>query len=338
VESDSRGELTGKNILTISHNAAETAAKFKLGTEEINRLLEDSRQRLFQERTHRLRPRLDDKTITAWNGLMISAFARASQVLGEPTFLTAAQKARSFLKEKCYDPGTGRLLRRFRAGEAAIAAYLDDYALLIQGLLDLYEAAFEIEDLKWAIALQNTQSRLFEDKSGGGYFTTVGGDTNLLLRMKEDYDGAEPAANSVTTLNLLRLAQMTDNRTWRQSAEAALRAYAERLRKEPSAMPQMLVALDFSLSKPKQIVIVGERDGPDTKPMLKTLHELYLPNKIVLLADGADGQRFLTGYLEFFRDLQPLQGKATAFVCENFTCQLPTTDLNTLRKQLQSRR
>jgi uncharacterized protein YyaL (SSP411 family) len=334
VRSDPRGELSGKNVLKVARTLADTAKRFKITDDETARQLENSRQRLLQARTRRPRPRLDDKAITAWNGLMISAFARASQVLDDAAFLASAQRARSFLKQKCYEPGTGQLLRRFRVGEAAIEGYAEDYAFLIQGLLDLYETSFEIDDLNWAIALQNTQTRLFEDKSNGGFFTTTASDPTLLFRMKEDYDGAEPSANSVTVLNLLRLAQMTDNKTWQRSAEAALKAFTDRLHKEPGAMPQMLVALDFSLGKPKQIVIAGNRETEDTKAMLKAAHEGYHPNQILLLADGAEGQRALGGYLEFLHDLQPIDGKATGFVCENYTCHLPTTNLNEFRKQL----
>jgi uncharacterized protein YyaL (SSP411 family) len=335
VESDSRGELAGKNVLAVSHTIEETARKFKRAPREVEQAIEDSRQQLWREREHRPRPRLDDKTITAWNGLMISAFARASQVLGEPGFLSTAEKARSFLKQRCYNRETGRLLRRYRAGDAAIEGYLEDYAFLIQGLLDLYEASFEIDDLKWAIALQDTQNQLFQDGTHGGFFTTATGDTNLFLRMKEDYDGAEPAANSVAVLNLLRLAQMTDNKTWRQSADSALTDFSVRLRTEPAAMPQMLVALDFSLTKPRQIVIAGKRESTDTADMLKVVQAAYIPNKILLLADGAEGQKFLASNLEFLREMQPIDAKATAFVCENYACQLPTTDLNVLRKQLE---
>ncbi len=334
VESDPRGELSGKNVLSVTHTLEETARKFGISPAEADRSLSAARNRLFQRRTERPRPRLDDKTITAWNGLMISAFARASQVLGDATFLDSARKARSFLKQKLYDPATGKLFRRFRSGEAAIEGFADDYALLIEGLLDLYEASFDIDDLQWAIALQTTQNRWFEDKTHGGFFTTTEAGEALLLRLKEDYDGAEPTANSITVLNLLRLSQMTDDRTWRQSADAALSSFAGPLRHEPSAMPQMLAALTFSLSKPKQIVIAGRRNAEDTQAMLSIVHESFLPNKILLLADGAEGQQVLGRYLEFLRDLQPLGGKATALVCENYTCQLPTTDPNALKRQL----
>ena len=334
VRSDSRGELLGENVLKISHSLEETARRFKMGMEETTNALSASRRKLLQNRANRPRPRLDDKAITAWNGLMISAFARAAQVLDDPRFLASAQRARFFVKQNCYQPGTGTLLRRFRAGEAAIEGYAEDYAFLIHGLLDLYETSFEIDDLNWAIKLQDTQARLFEDKSRGGFFTTAESDPALLLRMKEDYDGAEPSANSVTALNLLRLAQMTDNKAWRQRAGATLKAFADRLHKQPGAMPQMLVALDFSLSKPKQIVIAGKKDAEDTKGLLRAVHESYHPNRILLLADGAEGQRALGTFLEFLRDLQPIEGKATGFVCENYTCHLPTTNLDVFRKQL----
>ena len=334
VESDPRGELKGKNVLMVNRSLKETAQQFKISPEEASRILEEARHGLFKARIQRPRPRLDDKAITAWNGLMISAFARAAQVLEDPSFTVAARGVRSFLHEKCYNPVTKGLFRRFRAGDAAIGAYAADYSFLIQGLLDLYETTFEPRDLEWAIALQTTQLKLFEDTEHGGFFTTAGGDTNVLMRMKEDYDGAEPAANSVAALNLLRLAQITDNQTWRKSGEGTLLAVAEHVREQPASMPQMLVALDFSLGKAKQIVLAGTQDATETQAMLEAIHGVFLPNKVVLLADGAEGQRFLGQYLEFLRGLKPLSGKTTAFVCENYVCQAPTTNLATLRTQL----
>jgi uncharacterized protein YyaL (SSP411 family) len=334
VEADSNADLKGQNVLIVSHSLEETAKRFNLSPEQVGRSLEASRQIMVERRARRPRPRLDDKAVTAWNGLMLSAFARAAQVLDDPTFLTPATRAQSFLKANCYDAVKNKLFRRFRSGEAAVDGCAEDYAFLIQGLLDLYEASFDINDLKWAIELQTSQNRLFEDQIQGGYFTTAAGDTNLLLRMKEDYDGAEPSANSVTALNLLRLAQMTDAREFGRSAESTLKAFANRLRDESSAMPQMLLAIAFRFGKPKQIVIAGKPDSQDTKLLLQTVHQVYLPAKILLLADGAEGQRFLATGLEFLDDLQPLGGKATAFVCVNYTCQMPTTDPAMLRKQL----
>ena len=337
VEPNSRGELSGKNVLSVTHTLEETARKFGISPAEAGEMVSAAHGRLFQRRTERLRPRLDDKTLTAWNGLMISAFARASQVLGDTAYLNSARRARSFLKDRLYDPATGKLFHRFRSGEAAIEGFAGDYAFLIQGLLDLYETSFDIADLQWAIALQTRQNQWFEDKTRGGFFTATGTDASLLLRMKEDYDRAEPSANSIAVLNLLRLSQMTDNPALRQTADAALNAFAGPLRQEPNSMPQMLVALAFSLSKPRQIVIAGRRDAQDTQKLLQVVHETFLPNKILLLADGAEGQQVLGRYLEFLHGLQPLGGKATALVCQNYTCQLPTTDPQALKRQLLSK-
>jgi uncharacterized protein YyaL (SSP411 family) len=328
--SDPHNEFRNKNILIVRHTLEETGKKFGKTPDEIRNLLAEARQKLFTLRAKRPRPHLDDKTLTAWNGLMISAFARARQVLGEPRYLEAAKKATAFLEAKLYETMTGKLLRRYRDGEAAIEGFVDDYAFFIQGLIDLYEASFDVKWLTWAIALQKKQDELFWDKTGGGYFSTTGQDASVILRMKDDYDGAEPSPNSVAALNLLRLSQMTDNKMFREHAEQMFAVFGSRLQRAPSAMPQMLVAFDFHLDKPKQIIIAGRPDAQDTKAMLREVHARFIPNKIVLLADGGTGQKTLAGYLEFIKDVQMIDGKATAFVCENYVCKLPASDLATL--------
>ena len=257
---------------------------------------------------------------------MISALARGSQVLGEARYLEAARRAGSMILEKLHNPSSGRLQRRFRDGEAAFEAAAEDYAFFIQGLLDLYEASFEIHWLQSAMSLQEKQLELFWDPKDGGFYSGTGQDPSILLRMKEDYDGAEPSANSISVLNLLRLAQITDNDEWRQKAEKGIAVFSSRLKSFPQAMPQMLAALDYYLSKPKQIILAGTAGGDDTKAMLKVVHGRFLPNKIILLADGAEGQKELSRLLPVISTMTPLKGKATAYVCENYTCQLPTSD------------
>lgn len=338
VDNDPRGEFPKKNVLIVSHTVEETAKKFGKSPEEIGKILADARQKLFAIRAKRPRPHLDDKTITAWNGLMISAFARAYQVLGDLQYLSAATKSAQFIKTKLYDAKTGKLIRRYRAGEATIDGFADDYAFLIQGLLDLYEASFDINDLAWAFDLQKKQNELFWDSSGNGFFSTTGNDPSVLLRMKEDYDGAEPSPNSIATLNLLRLSQMLDEKPFREMAEQTLTAFGGRLQQAPNAMPQMMVALDFSLSKPKQIVIAGKPNAADTRAMLRAVHEHFIPAKILLLADGAGGQAFLGQRLEFIQDVKPLDGKTTAYVCENYVCHTPTPDLSKFAGLLVSKR
>ena len=328
VDNDPRGEFQNKNVLIVSHTVEETAKKFGKSSDAIRKILADARQTLFAIRAKRPRPHLDDKTITAWNGLMISAFARAYQVLDDPQYLSAATKSAEFVKTKLYDAKAGKLIRRYRAGEATIDGFADDYAFLIQGLLDLYEASFDISDLAWAFDLQKKQNELFWDKDQAGYFSTTGQDPNILLRMKEAYDGAEPSPNSVAALNLLRLSQMLDEKPFREIAEQTLTAFGGRLQTAPSAMPQMMVALDFSLTKPKQIVIAGQPDAADTRLMLRTVHETFIPNKFLLLADGGHGQAFLGKHLEFIQDVKMVNGKATAYVCEDYVCHTPTPDLS----------
>jgi uncharacterized protein YyaL (SSP411 family) len=205
--SDPRGEFRGKNILIQLHSVDDAARKFKLSAGEEEKILSESRQKLFNLRAKRPRPHLDDKIITAWNGLMISACARASQVLDEPAFLEAATRAASFLRDKLYRPDSRELIRSYRQAASDVRGFVDDYAFLIQGLLDLYEASLDTQWLKWANQLQEKQDALFWDAQSGGYFSVSGRDPNILLRMKEDYDGAEPSPNSVSALNLLRLAQ-----------------------------------------------------------------------------------------------------------------------------------
>ena len=331
---DPHGELSGKNVLIVTHTVEETAQRFAMPADEIRRVLAEARRRLFEARAKRPRPQVDDKTIAAWNGLMISGFARACQVLGEEKDLASAKAAADFIRRHLYDGKSGVLQRRYRKGEAGIEGYLDDYAFVIQGLLDLYEACFDVDYLTWALALQKKQDALFWDASAGGYFSTAGKDETILLRMKEDYDGAEPSPNSVALLNLSRLAQMTDSAEYSQKADKTLAAFSRVLTTAPHAMPQMMAAFDFHLDKPRQIVIAGSPDAPDTRAMIRAVHERFIPNKILLLADGNAGQKTLALHNEFISSVTRLDGKATAYVCENRVCQLPATDIGTLTKLL----
>jgi len=333
VLNDPHDEFLNKNVLIASHSVADTAQKFDHSTQEISQWLAEARQKLFNVRASRPHPHLDDKAITAWNGLMISAFARAYQVLGDTSYLTAATNSASFVKSELYDPKRGLLLRRYRAGEVAIEGFADDYAFFIQGMLDLYEASFDINYLKWAIELQDKQDKLFWDTSGSGYFCTAD-DPSVLLRIKENHDRAEPSPNSVAVLNLQRLSQMLDKKSYQEKAAKTLASFGATMKQAPTSMPQMLCALDFSLTKPMQIIVAGKLNSSDTQAMLRVAFQKFIPNKILLLADGGKGQDFLGSHLDFIRDVEPMDGKATAFVCENYACQLPTTETNQLSSLL----
>ena len=325
VRNDPHQEFTGRNILYQAH-PEEDAARLAAIHEAAHKLLE--------ARGARVRPHLDDKVLTAWNGLVISAFAKAGAVLAEPRYVDAARRAADFIVARMYDPETGILLRRYRQGEAAIPGFLDDYAFFTQALLDLYETGFELRDLELAIRLTEKMVELFEDTGHGAFYSTAAGDPTLVMRIKEDYDGAEPSGNSLAVLNLLRLAQMTDRPDFRASAARALEAFGSRMVAAPVGVPQMLVGYEFSISKPKQIVLVGERDAPDTRRLLAALDSRFVPDRIVLLVNR-ESRQALARYLPTIADMTAIGGQATAYVCEDYACKLPTTDAAAFAQLLQ---
>jgi uncharacterized protein YyaL (SSP411 family) len=334
---DPQGEFKNKNILIQRHDVAGTAKKFGLTQEKAEQLLDGSRKLLFDARAKRPRPARDDKIVTAWNGLMISAFARAYQVLDDPAYLDAANKAADFIQQKLYRTDTDTLLRSYREGASEVNGFASDYAFLIQGLLDLYEASFDVGRLEWAMKLQQREDELFRDAKQGGYFSTSGSDVNVLLRMKEADDTAEPSPNSVSALNLLRIGYMLDQNDARQHAEEILRAFAKQLEAAPSSMPQMLVALSWSRSKPKQVVIAGKADDAATQAMLREVHRHFVPHEVLILADGGAGQQFFADRVEFMKSVGKIDNKPTAYVCENFVCQLPTMDVKKFGELLARR-
>jgi uncharacterized protein len=333
--SDPHDEFRGKNILIERHTIAETAERFKKSEQEIAKLLKQSREKLFAIRAKRPRPHLDDKIIAAWNGLMISGYARAAQVLDEPRYLEIATRAANFLRKNLYEEKSKVLYRNYRNGRSDIEGFADDYAFVIGGLLDLYEASFDVEWLKFAGDLQQTQDRLFFDEKSGGYFSNSGRDKSVFVRMKDDNDGAEPAASSIAALNLLRLSQICNDPSMAERAKKTIGAFATILSQFPSGMPQMLVAVENSLGKPREIVIAGKKDSPETKALLKEVHRHFLPNTIVILADGDKGQKYLGKKNEAIRAMSLVEGKPAAYVCENFTCKAPVTDPKPLGDMLK---
>lgn len=334
VNRDPRGEFKGRNVLHAAHSAEDTAKHFNKENASVSELLSRAKVKLLAARNQRPRPHLDDKTLVAWNGLMISALARGGQILDDPKYLTAAVRAADFIRAKLYDPVSGRLKRRYRDGQADIDAFADDYAFFIQATIDLYESTLDIRWLKLAIDLQKKQDELFGDEAGG-YFSTAGADKTLIYRMKDDGDYAEPAANSIAAFNLLRLAQMTDDKTLRAKAEKTLAFFSDQLKQSPTSFPQMLTAADFHLDKPTQIILAIPPGGAGAQEMLRELAKYYLPNRIVLAADGGDGQHFLAERVLLLKNFGPIDGKTTAFLCRNFACQLPTNELIAFREQLR---
>ena len=327
-ESDPHGEFTGKNILFHSRTDQPN--------EETQYTLTKAKRALFDLRAKRPRPHLDDKIVTAWNGLMISAYARAHQTLGDTAYLESARRAVDFIRTRLYRQADGILLRSYRQGPAASEGFADDYAFLIQGLLDLYEAGFDTAHLLWAERLQEKQDELFYDAEHGGYFSSTSHDPNVLLRLREDHDGAEPSASSVSALNLNRLANLRGRDKLRQRAAATVAAFgaAQNPARTTQTMPLMLVALDALSTLPRQIVVTGQLYQGATRGMLRKIGRRYMPNRALLLADGSEGQREIARRLPYLEAVTPINGQVTAYLCKNGACQLPTNDPATLLAQL----
>ncbi|HUP04371.1 MAG TPA: thioredoxin domain-containing protein [Bryobacteraceae bacterium] len=334
VDHDPHNEFAGRNILFRAHTLQETTARFGLPEPEVRHALERAETALLEARGRRPRPHLDDKILTAWNGLMISAFAKAGTVLGDARYAQAARAAADFLLENMYDPAAGLLLRRYRAGDAAVAGFLEDYALFAQGLLDLYEAQFEFRDLETAARLTEKMIELFEDRERGGFFGAAAG-PDLIVRVKEDYDGAEPSGNSVAVMNLLRLARLWNRADFRESAERTLSAFATRLSAASFALPQMLAACELLLRAPREVVIAGERGAADTEALLRTLHSRFSPFRVTLLVDSEATRASLAAGNPAIQAMGKVEGRAAAYVCANFACQLPVSEPGRLEALIQ---
>jgi len=322
VLNDPHQEFAGRNILYVAGSWEDLAGEKGLAHEEMSVRLSAIRAQLLAVRSERPRPHRDDKAITAWNAMMISAYARAYQVLEDPAYLAAAERALAFIRTRLYDPPTGTLHRLHRGEAVSGDGYLEDYAFLIQALLDLYECTFDTRHLVWAMALQAQQEALFADPDGGGYFDTAADDARILLRMKDDHDGAAPAGNSISAMNLLRLAEMTSREDYRNAAIGTCRAFARHLMQIPQALPAMVGAVDFLRDKPRQILIAGQAGADDTAALLRVVRRAYLPNRIVMLTDCSGGAE--VGRIQpFLETLTALDGQATAYVCEDHVCALP---------------
>ena len=333
VHQDPHGEFTGKNILYVRHTLAETAQNFSISEDAAGAQLHQAIGTLLGARSKRVRPHLDDKILTSWNALMISAFAKAAQALDEPVYLDASTRALEFILSRMYDAHTAFLLRRFRDGEAAIPGFLDDYAFLIAALLDLYETDFNPHRLELAITLSGKMRERFEDPVDGAFFTTAAGDPSLVLRMKDDYDGAEPSGNSIALLDFERLAHFTDRAEYREVAQRTLRALGPKMANQPVAVPQMLVAFDYSLAVRREVVIAGSLD--QSRPFLQQLRTRFLPHTITLLLDSEETRRHLTHIFPASADMREVNGLPTAYVCQDYACQLPVNEVSKFVELIQ---
>jgi uncharacterized protein YyaL (SSP411 family) len=327
--SDPHNVFENKNILYNARSLSETANKFEISTDEAHKIISESKKILFEAREKRPEPHLDDKILTSWNGLMISAFAKAYNIFSDEKYIELAKKSADFILKNLYKGKV--LMHRFRDDEARFDGTLEDYAFFIQALVDLYESCFDEGFLERAIEMTNLMIKYLYDDSDGGFFDTSDNDKSILVRTKEDYDSAEPTGNSIAIMNLLRLSQLTENKDYYDKAEKSLELFSGKMTAQPYATPQMLCALDFSLTKPKQIIISGKRNDKVALDMIHEVHAHYIPNKILIFAE-AGKQNKLIPYLSSI--IKPID-KTTVYICENYTCKLPTSDLSEFKKMLE---
>lgn len=281
-------------------------------------LLATAKAKMLAARGQRVRPHLDDKVLASWNGLMLGAFARSGAALGDKSFLDAARKNLAFIRAKLWDPASKTLYHRWRDGERDSVQLLEAYAFLLSGTFDLYEATLDPETLEFSVSLAETMIARFHDPEEGGFWQSEAHAADLVLRLKEDYDGAEPSGNSVAVLSLLRLGAICDRQDFISVAEKSLRLFAERLQQLPQAVPFMLQALDFWAHQPTRVVLAGSEPATNGAPLLAAVHRTYAPNRVILGTQGP--------VETFARTLPPVEGRITAYVCLGTACKPPTQD------------
>jgi uncharacterized protein YyaL (SSP411 family) len=335
-----RGHFEGSNILHVPHEAATFAARWGLSEQQLHERLTPMRARLLAARSRRVAPGKDDKVLAAWNGMMISALAKGYQVLGDDRYLDAAERAADFILQAMFREDVLHRVYRGTDGSENTSkqpGFLDDYAEVGCGLIDLYEADF---DGRWLAAAGRFADILlahFWDTAGGGFFYTSDLSGELLLRTKPFQDGATPSGNATAALLLLRLAKYFDHREYVDKAESLLRGVVEDIQKYPRAHLRLLCAMDFDLDSACEVVIVGRRGGEDTKKLLAIVRQTFLPNRIVALADP-DEPRSAEAILALLADKPMVSGQATAYVCRRATCQPPAVDAVTLERALERER
>ena len=327
------GNFEGRNILHAARPLAEVAGELGLEADAARQRLDAAREVLRAARADRPAPLRDDKILTAWNGLTISAFAQAALVLGERAYAARAAAAADFILTRLWDGD--RLLRSYVGGAARVPAYLDDYAFFLGGLLDLYEATSEPRWLQAALNMDGVLAASFED-ADGGFFRTSDAHEAMLAREKPGFDNAEPSGNSVQLLNLVRLLEFTTDDRYRQRAERALRAFDATLSASPAAHAEMLLAVDFRIDTPKEIIIITPRARGDADPFLAELRTTFLPNRILSVVPEGDGFDLHASLVPLVDGKFARNGQTTAYVCENRICELPTTDPAIFANQIRT--
>jgi uncharacterized protein YyaL (SSP411 family) len=319
-------EKPGTNILHLARSLEQTATDLRMSPRALRCRMDAALKKLFSARDKRIHPQKDDKILTDWNGLMIAALSRAAQAFHAPAYARAAERAALFVLDKMRTPD-GRLLHRYRDGEASLTAHVDDYAFFISALLDLYETVFDAKYLETALELNRDFIQHFWDRKQGGFYFTADDAEEILVRKKEIYDAAVPSGNSVAMLNLLRLGRMTGDPDLEEKALNIGRAFAVTVREYPAAYAQLLAAVDFSLGPAYEIVVAGDSQSEETKGMLQSLMAAFVPNKVVLFRPSEQESPAIDRISAFVESYGSPDGKAKAYICRDRNCQLPAADI-----------
>ncbi len=327
----------GNNVLFRAKSIENLAAEFKLPPEKIEGLIALAKKKIFKARAARPRPSLDDKILTGWNGLIISALSKAAGALREPTYLDLAVKAATFIRQNLFDPAAQKLYRRWKGGERKILAHQSDFAFLAAGLIDLFQVSGQTEWLEWAASLHELHNELFLDNKHGGYFMTLH-HPDLLIRMQEDSDGVIPSGNSAAALNGLKLSRLMDREDFLMAAEKTIGRFSNLLSHYPTALTTMLLAMDFLYKGETQIVIWGELDREETRSMTESVFDRFLGSHLIVPVSPGDSQKKLARIVPFIENMRGPEGKATVFVCKNFTCEKPVQEPSEVTRLLSPKR
>ncbi len=333
---DPSGEFDGQNILYAAKTINETAEKFSLSLSEAETLITEARESLRAVRDKRPRPHLDDKVITAWNGLMISAAARAYQVTEKDEYLNAAKRGADFIYHHLYDRKKGELYRIWRNGEKKIPGLASDYAFLTKGLINLYEASFDARWLDWAIRLSEDQLTLFYDKKNGGFFMTrEGHDSNLIIRVKDETDSVIPSAGSVAASNLIRLNRYADRQDFATAAEKTIISALSPLEKGAAASPQMLISFGIFNAKDVKVIVAGRKENDRTKGLLAAAKTVPIQGRTIILIDTDENKNILKTFIPYIENIEIAENSSAAYVCYDHACRQPVDNPDSLLRQLE---
>jgi len=333
---EATGRPNGTNIVYLTKGLDLIARELKMAEVDLKRQMELSRQKLLDQREKRIRPQRDDKILTDWNGLMLASLAIGARALQNAQYLEAAKRGADFVL-RYLKTRKGRLLHRYRDGEAAVEAHLDDYAFLVWGLIELYEVSFDAIYLNEALSLTEIMLQRYWDPLKGGFFFTSDDGEQLIVRRKEIYDGALPSGNSIALANLLRLSHLTGRADLEQKASELITAFSGQVAQSPMAYTQFLCGVDFALGPTKELLIIGEEQAMDTKDMIRAASGFH-PRMVIIVRPSGRGRTAIDSVAEFSKRYEAIGGKATAYLCEGLACQRPITEPHELSKMLADMR